>query len=96
MFYRTPINYLLVNLALADILFATFLTPDTIFKLTSIHPDGMTGTVLCKLFTGGKLAWVAAGSSVVTLVAIATERYYAVVYPLGNKGTLTKFKLKVC
>ncbi|KAL9957221.1 hypothetical protein ACROYT_G038832 [Oculina patagonica] len=33
--------------------------------------------------------------SVVTLVAIAIERYYAVMYPLGNKGKLTKRKLKV-
>ena len=56
----------------------------------------MTGTVLCNLFTGGKFAWVAAGSSVVTLVAIAIERHHAVVYPLGNKGKLTKRKLKVC
>lgn len=53
------------------------------------------GTVLCKLLTGGNLAWVAGTSSLVTLVAIASERYYAVIYPIGNFGKFTKRKLKV-
>jgi len=95
-FHRTPINYLLVNLAVADILYATFVTPETFLKLASTHPGGMTGTVLCKFITGGNLAWVAGTSSVVTLVAIAAERYYAVICPIGNIGKLTKCKLKVC
>ena len=94
-FHRTPINYLLVNLAVADMLYATFVTPDTFVELTSTHQGGMTGTVLCKLLTSGILAWIAGTSSVVTLVAIAAERYYAVIYPAGNVGKLTKRKLKV-
>ncbi len=89
-------NYLLVNLAIADIVYAAFIGPEVILKFASIHPEGMTGTVLCKLLTGGTVAWIGAASSVVTLVAIAIERYYAVVYPLGNKGKLTERKLKVC
>ena len=94
-FHRTPINCLLVNLAVADILYAAFIAPNTFVKLASIHPDGVTGTVLCKVLTGGNLAWVAGTSSVVTLVAIAAERYYAVIYPIGSIGKLTKCKLKV-
>ena len=94
-FLRSPINYLLVNLAVADMLYAAFLAPDTFLRLASTHPGGMTGTVLCKLLTGGNLAWVAGTSSVVTLVAIAAERYYAVIYPIGNIGKFTKRKLKV-
>lgn len=90
-------NYLLENLAVADILYAAFIAPhDVILKFTSTHPEGIVGTVLCKLVTGGSVAWIGAASSIVTLVAIAIERYYAVVYPLGNKGKLTKRKLKVC
>ena len=95
-FHRTPINYLLVNLAVADGLYATFITPEIFFRFASSHPGGMTGTVLCKLLTGGGLAWIAGISSVVTFVAIAAERYYAVIYPTGNLGRLTKSKLKVC
>ena len=92
-FHRTPINYLLVNLAIADALYATFVTPQTFFKITPTHPGGTTGTVLCKLVTSGNLAWIAVNSSVITLVAIATERYYAVIHPLAYK--FNKGKLKV-
>lgn len=94
--HRIPINYLLLNLAVADILYATFIAPDTFLKLVSTLPGGMTGIVLCKLIIGGNVAWVGAVASVVTLVAIAIERYYAIVHPLGNEGHLTKHRLKVC
>ena len=89
-------NCLLVNLAVADILYAVFLAPNLFFRLYSTHPEGILGTVLCKLLTGGTVAFIGAASSVVTLVAIAIERYYAAVYPLGNKGELTERRLKVC
>ena len=55
----------------------------------------MIGTVLCKLVTDGQIASVGAVASFVTLAAIDFERYYAVVYPLSDKGELTKLKLKV-
>ena len=94
-FHRTPINYLLLNLAVADALFACFVTPQTFLRISPTHPGETTGTVVCKLVTGGYLVWTAAASSVVTLVAIAAERYFAVIYPAGNVGKLTKGKLKV-
>ena len=31
----------------------------------------------------------------ITLVVIAAERYYAVIYPIGNVGKFTRGKLKV-
>ncbi|KAL9975313.1 hypothetical protein ACROYT_G012466 [Oculina patagonica] len=92
---RTPMNYLLVNLAVADIFYAAFIAPGVYLSLTSTHPEGVVGTVLCKLLTGGTVAWTGAASSIVTLVVIALERYYAVVYPLGNKGKFSKRKLKM-
>ncbi|KAL9957308.1 hypothetical protein ACROYT_G038931 [Oculina patagonica] len=92
---RIPINYLLINLAVADVTFATFLASEFILSYAFTHPDGMTGKVLCRLLTGGTLGWVGGASSAFTLVAIAIERYYAVMHPLGNKGKLTKRKLKV-
>ena len=84
-----------MNLAVADIMFAAFLTPQFILSHAFTHPDGLTGTILCRLLTGGSLAWVGGASSVFTLVAIAVERYYAVIYPYGNERTLTNDKLKV-
>ena len=85
-----------MNLAVADILYAAFMVPRIFLKLALTHPDGMIGTVLCKLLTDGNVAWVGATSSFVPLVALAIERYYAVMYPLGNKWKLTKRNLKVC
>lgn len=85
-----------MNLAAADITYSVFLIPELILSHTSTHPEGVTGRILCTLLTGGTFAWVGAISSVITLVAIATERYYAVIYPYGNKGKLTIRKLKVC
>ena len=88
-------NYLLINLAISDMTLAIFFAPRYIFMHTFTHPDGMTGKVLCNLVTGGNLAWVGSGASVFTLVAIAIERYHAVVNPLGSLCKLSKRKLKV-
>ena len=85
-------NYLLLNLAIADILYAMFIAPKFLFNH---QPNGMTGTILCKFLTDGNVAWVGVASSFVTLVAIAVERYFAVMYPHGNKWKLTKAKVKV-
>ena len=94
-FPRTHLNYLIVNLAVADMMFAIFVVPLFIVKIAGVHPDGIGGLVLCKLVTGGNLSWFGAASSIVTLVAIAFERYNAVLYPFNNRGAFTKFKLKV-
>ena len=94
-FQRSPMNYLLLNLAIADIMYATFIAPRVYFKLTFNHPDGVIGTFLCKFVTDGSVAWIGGASSIVTLTAIAIERYYAVIYPHGNKWKLTEHKLKV-
>ena len=85
-----------MNLAVADIMFAVFIIPNIIFGLFFTVPDGLTGTVLCKLLIGGNIAWFAASSSIATLTVIAIERYYAAACPLKNIGPrLTKRKLKV-
>lgn len=92
---RSPMNYLLLNLAIADIMCAMFIAPRVYFQLTFNHPDGVIGTFLCKFVTDGSVAWIGGASSIVTLTAIAIERYYAVMYPHGNKWKLTEHKLKV-
>ena len=74
---------------------ATFFLPQFIFLSSSAHPDGESGKILCRLVTGGTIAYIGAVASVATLVAIATERYYAVVHPYENIGKLTDRKMKV-
>lgn len=74
---RTPVNYLLGNLAVADITVAFFMVVqvvDQVFFDTANHPGGLTGDYLCKLLTGKTLSWVGSVASVCTLLAIAFER----------------------
>lgn len=73
---QTSINYLFLNLALADILVATSLIPQYVLRPAYTHPDGWAGTLLCKLFTGGFTMWVAGCASTVMHVVIAIERFY--------------------
>lgn len=92
---RTPINYLLVNLAISDITFATFVAPNHILKKAFTHPSGAIGSAICKILTSGNMAWVGAASSSVTLVVIAVERYYTVMCPVGSRAKLNKRKVKI-
>lgn len=91
---RTPMNYLILNLAVADIMVVSFVAPRFIFIHAFDHPDGIFGTLICKLFTGSNFSWLGGSASVYSLVAISVERYFAVVHPYGNRGKLTLKKLK--
>ncbi|XP_031555390.1 neuropeptide FF receptor 2-like [Actinia tenebrosa] len=92
---RTPMNYLLVNLAVADMTVAIFIAPRYILSHAYTHPGGQVGTYLCKFLTGEVFTWVGALTSVCTLVAIAIERYFAVMKPYSNKGRFTMKKFKI-
>ena len=85
-----------MNLAAADICYVTFTTPTIILSHDVDHPKGIPGTILCAFVTGGGLAWTGADASILTLLAFAFERYFAVVHPNGNRGILTFRKVKVC
>lgn len=85
---RKPMNYLLVNLALADIVIGVFMLPRHVFHHAFQHPTGTSGNYLCKFITGGVFIWLSAASSGILLIAIATVRYFAVVHPLRRKFRL--------
>lgn len=88
-------NFLLLNLALADMMVGLFVAPQFVLIHFFDHPGGMTGTMICKMLTGSNVAWVGGAASVFTLVAIAFDRYYAVMHPYGSRRKLTNYKLKV-
>lgn len=56
----------------------------------------MFDAVLCRFLTDATTAYLEGAASVATLVSIATECYFAVINPLGNRLKLTTCKLKVC
>ena len=87
-------NYLLINLAVADIIYAAFTIPYMVLTHSSIQPNGATGKLF---YTFGTFAWAGAASSVFTLVTVAVERYWRMVHPYdGRRKRLTMRKLRVC
>ena len=86
-------NYLLINLAVADIIYAIFNIPYMVLTHSSIQPNGATGKLL---YTFGTFAWVGAASSVFTLVTVAVERYWSVVHPYGGLEKCEKRIFKMC
>lgn len=94
-FMRIPMNYLLVNLAVADMTVALFIMPLHIFRPFLQHPVPPLGDYLCMVATGGNLSWIGSAASVFTLVSIAFERYYTIMFPHSHNGRLTPRKAKL-
>ena len=91
---RVPMNYLLINLALADMAFAVLVSTQYIFRPFFQHPSPPVGDFLCKVATGGSLSWIGTAAAVFTLVLIAFERYNSILFPHSIKRRLTAQKVK--
>ena len=79
--FWTAQNYLLANLAVADItslLFCSF----SVVPMVTVLPDGVVGNILCKCFVSFNVPLTATVTSVFTLTVLAVERYNSVVKPL--------------
>ena len=81
---RKPINFLIVNIAMSDLLFSIFIIPEEIQKLyiDSWLIVGPLGQALCKVnFFSSDVSTLV---SIQSLVLIAVDRFGAVVYPLRS------------
>ena len=92
---KTPMNYLILNLAAADLTAGVFLAPSLMLEHTTAYPPGLTGEVLCRLFTSAYLGWAGFSSSALSLVFIAFDRYYAIMKPYSIRHRTTIKKLKI-
>lgn len=92
---RTPMNLLLVNLAISDMMFLLFLSPQFAFEGIFDDHTKASGDVFCKFMT--VLAWTAGYTSAFILIAIAVERYLAITRPhdLHMRITLRSLRLIV-
>ena len=81
---RKPINFLIVNMAMSDLLFPIFRIPRAIQRLyiNSWLIGGPLSQALCKLVIF--LPFVSISVSVQSLVLIAVDRFGAVVFPLRS------------
>ncbi|XP_035669408.1 neuropeptide FF receptor 2-like [Branchiostoma floridae] len=81
---RTVTNYFILNLAVSDLLLAIFCTPFTlVYHVLTEYPFG---EVMCKLtpFVQG----ISVAASVFTLLAIAYDRYKAIVFPTETRMSI--------
>ncbi|XP_031558554.1 allatostatin-A receptor-like [Actinia tenebrosa] len=81
---KTSTNYLLLNLAVADLLFGVFFAPEYIVLPLLGRPslpDGVLGDWLCKLIGFGNIGWMASRTSIFTMICLSVERYFAVCRP---------------
>ena len=91
----SPMNFLLVNLAVADLMVGLGMTPVFVLNKTFTHPRGVSGDYLCKFITSGNFTWVGGVCSASSLVLIAFERYFSIMKPTSTKFKITTKKLKV-
>ena len=78
---HTAQNYLLANLAAADITSLVFCC-FSLIPLMTVLPDGVVGNVLCIFFVSFSVPLTSTVASVFTLTILAIERYNAVVRPM--------------
>ena len=91
---HTTTNFLLVNLAVSDVITLLWCPRTYSFLFYPIHPTGATGDYICRVFTGNAIIGVAIASSVLTLTILATERYHALMKPMQNELRLTHERVK--
>ena len=81
---RKPINMLIANMAMSDLLYPIFLVP---FRLAHLHAGswligGTLGQAICKLHTF--LSSISLLVSIQSLVLITVDRFVAIVVPLRS------------
>lgn len=91
---HTTTNFLLVNLAVSDVITLLWCPRTYSFAFYSTHPTGTLGDYICKVFTGNAIIGVAIASSVLTLAILATERYHALMKPMQTQLRLSHERVK--
>ena len=87
---HTTTNYLLLNLAVADLMTLTMCPGIYDYALTKVHLDRTVGDFVCKVFAGNAVVPVTINAAVITVCTIAVERYLALVKPFQTGLRLTK------
>ena len=87
---HTTTNYLLVNLAVADLLSLIFCPGFYDFALHNVKLTQTIGDFVCKVFAGNAVLSVTVLESIFTLTVVAVERYLSLVKPFITSARLKK------
>ena len=88
---RTPLNYLLFNLVVADTMIGVFSVATIVFgPFVSCKAKGIAAVLLCKFIIHGTLIHPCGQVLALSLAAIAFERYQAVAHLLTVRKNITK------
>ena len=91
---HTTTNYLLLNLAVADLL-TLLLCPGLYdFALTKVRLEGFSGDLICKLFAGNAIVPITINAAVLTVCTISVERYLALLKPFQSNLRISEDKVK--
>ena len=91
---HTTTNYLLMNMAVADLLTLLFCPGLYDFALTKVRLKGFTGDLICKLFAGNAVVPITINVAVLTVCMIAVERYLALLKPFRSNLRISEDKVK--
>ena len=91
---RTTTNYLLVNVAVADIATLLF-TAMHLIPIKGPFPAGALGSFLCKFVYTNNITMVTLFVTTFTLTLLAIERYHAMVKPLVISRRITNERIAI-
>ncbi|KAJ7370776.1 hypothetical protein OS493_029765 [Desmophyllum pertusum] len=97
-FLRSSYNLVIFSLAVTDMLTGLFIagTPGYIIGLSSYPvPSGIGGEMFCRLISTQYFVFVFGKVSVLTIVALALERWYSVVKPIEYKIKFTRKRIYI-
>ncbi|XP_038067316.1 neuromedin-U receptor 2-like [Patiria miniata] len=100
-FLHNMTNYLLVNLAVADMLlclyniFSGLLYNDDCKIIDYVHKSFGEKVVFCRFLQSPFLSWVFSYASAYNLCVVTLERYVAIVHPLQYARKLTATRMKI-
>lgn len=91
---QTPMNLLILHLAVTDIIIGVFIIPRHILSYAIPYPNNTASDYICKFVTGGNFIWTSVTAASGFLTIIAMERLFAVVFPHKSQLRITKQRLK--
>ena len=87
---HTTTNFLLMNLAIADLTTLLFCPGIYDFSLNKVHLDKTVGDFICKFFAGNSVLPVTIRAATLIVATISLERYLALVKPFQSGLRLTE------